>query len=164
MMAVSRRPLTPASRRSPCAMIFPEALPLIKTFLKPVTLGRRAQALLIRCLVAFLMHLGKMSASQAAGAIRTDARHRAQISRFLGRAYWKRTDLLGPLRAALLEREAQQDGTFLFTVDQTLCGSQAQRNENTFRCGNYRKRPRKSQRRQTKTERRSAHCFVMGLL
>ena len=145
-------------------MIFQEALPHIKTFLKPVSLGRCAQALLIRCMVAFLMHFGRMSAAQAAGAIRTQARHRAQISRFLGRTYWKRTDLLGPLRAALLEREAQQDGTFLFTVDQTLCSSQAQRNENTFRCGNYRKRPRKSQRRQKKTARRSAHCFVMGLL
>jgi hypothetical protein len=101
-------------------MIFQEALPHIKTFLKPVALGRCAQALVIRCMIAFLMHLGKMSASQAAGAVRTDARHRAQISRFLGRASWKRTDLLGPLRAALLELEAQKDGLFLFDVDQTL--------------------------------------------
>ena len=30
-------------------MIFPEALPHIKTFLKPVSLGRCAQALLIPC-------------------------------------------------------------------------------------------------------------------
>ena len=145
-------------------MIFPEALPLIKTFLQPVALGRRAQGLLLRCLVAFLMHRGRMSASQAAGAVRTDARHRAQISRFLGRAYWKRTDLLGPLRAALLALEAQQEGLFVFDVDQTLCGSQGRCRENTFSCGNYRKRPRKSQRQQKKTARRSAHGFVMGLL
>jgi Transposase DDE domain len=145
-------------------MIFPEALPQIKIFLKPVSLGRGAQALLIRCLVAFLMHFGRMSASQAAGAVRTQARHRAQISRFLGRSYWKRTDLLGPLRAALLELEAQQDGLFIFDVDQTFCGSQGRCRENTFRCGNYRKRPRKSHRKQKKTARRSAHGFVMGLL
>jgi hypothetical protein len=145
-------------------MIFQEALPHIKTFLKPVALGHRAQALVIRCLIAFLMHLGKMSASQAAGAVRTDARHRAQISRFLGRAYWKRTDLLGPLRAALLEFEAQKDGVFLFDVDQTFCGSQSPSRENTFRCGNYRKRSRKSNRKQKKSARRSAHGFVMGLL
>jgi hypothetical protein len=145
-------------------MIFQDALPHIKTFLKPVSLGHRAQALLIRCLVAFLMHLGKMSASQAAGAVRTDARHRAQISRFLGRTYWKRTDLLGPLRAALLEFEAEKDGTFIFDVDQTFCGSQGLCRENTFSCGNYRKRPRKSHRKQKKTARRSAHGFVMGLL
>jgi hypothetical protein len=145
-------------------MIFQEALPHIKTFLKPVALGRRAQALVIRCLIAFLMHLGKMSASQAAGAVRTDARHRAQISRFLGRAYWKRTDLLGPLRAALLALEAQPDGLFIFDIDQTFCGSQGRCRENTFSCGNYRKRPRQSNRTQKKTARRSAHGFVMGLL
>ena len=106
-------------------MIFQDAVPHLKSFLKPVALGRRAQALLIRCMLAFLMHLGKMSASQAAGSVRTEARHRAQISRFLGRTYWKRTDLLGSLRAALLEFEAQR-GTFLFLVDQTFCTQQGQ--------------------------------------
>jgi hypothetical protein len=115
-------------------------------------------------MVAFLMHLGKMSASQAAGAVRTEARHRAQISRFLGRTYWKRTDLLGPLRAALLELEAHHDGPFVFDLDQTFCGTQGQCRENTFRCGNYRQRPRKSNRKQKKTARRSCHGFVMGLL
>jgi hypothetical protein len=145
-------------------MIFQEALPQIQTFLTPVALGRQARALVIRCMIAFLIHLGKMSAAQAAGAVRSDARHRAQIGRFLGRAYWKRTDLLGPLRAALLELEAQKDGLFIFAVDQTFCGSQSQSRENTFSCGNYRKRPRKSNRRQKKTARRSAHGFVMGLL
>jgi hypothetical protein len=79
-------------------LIFPEALPHIDTFLKPVDLGKTARILVIRRLVAFLMHLGKMSASQAAGSVRTQARHRAQISRFLGRSYWRRTDLLGPSR------------------------------------------------------------------
>lgn len=145
-------------------MIFREALPHIKTFLLPVTFGRRAQALLIRCMVAFLIHFGKMSASQAAAAVRTEATHRAQISRFLGRTYWKRTDLLGPLRAALLELEAQTGGTFIFDLDQTFCGTQGTCSENTFSCGNYRKRPRKSNRKQKKTARRSCHGFVMGLL
>jgi hypothetical protein len=145
-------------------MIFQDALPHLKTFLKPVALRRRAQALLIRCIVAFLMHRGKMSASQAAGSIRTQARHRAQISRFLARGYWKRTDLLGPLRAALIDLEAQRDGLFIFDIDQTFCTQQSQRGENTFSCGNYRKRPKKSSRKQKKTARRAGHCFVMGLL
>jgi hypothetical protein len=164
MVELIRRPLSPASGRSTRALIFQEALPQIKTSLKPVTLGRRAQARLIRCLVAFLIHRGKMSASQAAGAVRTDPRHRAQISRFLGRTYWKRTDLLGPWRAALLELAAQKDGLFVFDVDQTVCGSQSQRRENTFSRGNYRERPRESNRKPKKTARRSAPGFVMGLL
>jgi Transposase DDE domain len=145
-------------------MIFQDALPHLKTFLKPVALRRRAQALVIRCILAFLMHRGKMSASQAAGSIRTEARHRAQISRFFARGYWKRTDLLGPLRAALIDLEAQRGGLFIFDVDQTFCTQQGQRGENTFSCGNYRKRPRKSNRKQKKTARRAGHCFVMGLL
>jgi hypothetical protein len=151
-------------RTEPAPMIFPNTLPHIQRFLKPLALAKTTQTLLIRCLVAFLMHLGKMSAAQAAGSIRTQACHRAQISRFLGRSYWTTTDLLGPLRAALLELEAQKQGLFIFDLDQTLCGSQSQGRENTYSCGNSRKRPRKSHRKQKKTARRSCHCFVMGLL
>ena len=144
-------------------LIFQDALPCIKTFLKPVPLKCRARGLLIRCLIAFLMHLGKMSAAQAAGALRTDARHRAQVCRFLDRGYWRRTDLLGPLRAALLELETRR-GLFLFEVDQTYCGQQGQKTENTFSRGNTKARPKKSPRKQKKSARRSCHCFVMGLL
>jgi hypothetical protein len=68
------------------------------------------------------------------------------------------------LRAALLDLEAQRDGLFIFVVDQTYCTQQGQRGENTFRCGNYRKRPRKSNRKPKKTARRAGHGFVMGLL
>ena len=66
--------------------------------------------------------------------------------------------------AALIDLEAQRDGLFIFDVDQTYCTQQGQRGENTFSCGNYRKRPRKSNRKQKKTARRAGHCFVMGLL
>ena len=105
-------------------LIMQDALPLFKSFLKPVSLKQQARQLVLRCVIAFLMHLGKMSASRVAGAVRTDARHRAQVSRFLGRRYWRRCDLLGQLRAQLLEMEAQQ-GTFVFDIDQTYCSQQA---------------------------------------
>jgi hypothetical protein len=114
-------------------------------------------------MVAFLMHLGKMSASHAASALRTEPRHRAQISRFLGRAYWRRTDLLGPSRAGLLALEVQR-GTFVFVVDQTFCCQQGQKTENTFSRANLTRRPKKSNRKQKKSARRSCHCFVIGLL
>ena len=104
-------------------LIMQDALPLFKSFLKPVSLKPRARQLVLRCVIAFLMHLGKMSASRVAGAVRTDARHRAQVSRFLGRRYWRRCDLLGQLRAQLLEMEARQ-GTFVFDIDQTYCSQQ----------------------------------------
>ena len=144
-------------------LIMTNALPLIKKFFEPVPMNRKTRELTVRCVIAFLMHLGKMSASRAAGAIRTDARHRAQIGRFLERAHWRRIDLLGSLRALLLELEPKQ-GLFVFAVDQTFCGHQGEHAENTFSCGNKTKRPKKSKRKQKKYARRSCHCFVMGLL
>ena len=141
----------------------PDALPLFKSFLKPVSLKQRARQLVLRCVIAFLMHLGKMSASRVAGAVRTDARHRAQVSRFLGRRYWRRCDLLGQLRAQLLEMEARQ-GTFVFDIDQTYCSQQGKLTENTIIRGEKTKRPKKSKKKQKKYAQRSSHCFVMGLL
>src|SRR5271157_4433358 len=120
-----------------------DALPLFKTFLKPVSLKPRARQLVLRCVIAFLMHLGKMSACRVAGAIRTDARHRAQVSRFLGRRYWRRCDLLGQLRTQLLDLETQQ-GTFVFDLDQTYCSQQGKLTENTIIRGEKAKRPKKS--------------------
>jgi hypothetical protein len=144
-------------------LIMQDALPLINTFLKPLGLNRRVRALTIRCVIAFLMHLGKMSASRASGAVRTEARHRAQISRFLGRAHWRRRDLLSPLRAAVLELESRA-GLYVLNLDQTLCGQQGKFTENTFTHGIKSKRPTKSQRKRKKSAGRSCHCFVMGLL
>src|SRR5579871_837532 len=110
-------------RKEPLVLIMQDALPLFKTFFKPVSLKPGAPQLVLRCVIAFLMHLGKMSASRVADAVRTDARHRAQVSRFLGRGYWRRCNPLVPLRDELLEMEAQH-GTFVFDLDQTYCSQQ----------------------------------------
>jgi Transposase DDE domain len=146
-------------------LIIQDALPLFKSFLEPVSLNQRARQLLRRCVIAFLMHLGKMSASRAAGAVRTEARHRAQISRFLGRGSWRRCDPLGPLRAQLLELEVRQ-GIFVFDIDQTYCSQQGKCTENTIIRGEKTKRSRKSKSKNKprKHVQRSCHCFVMGLL
>ena len=48
-------------------LIMQDALPLFKSFLKPVSLKQQARQLVLRCVIAFLMHLGKMSASRVAG-------------------------------------------------------------------------------------------------
>lgn len=86
-------------------LIMQNALPGINKFLQPVAMNSKARELVISCIIAFLMHLGKMSATQAAGAVRSQGRHRAQICRFLGRKYWKRLNLLKPLQHDLLEME-----------------------------------------------------------
>ena len=55
-------------------MIFAMALPKIKTFLRPAALSATTSSLVVRLIAAFGHHPGRLSASQAAGAIRSQAR------------------------------------------------------------------------------------------
>lgn len=146
-------------------MIFADALPKIKTFLQPAHLTAATASLLLRLIAAFLDHTGRMSCSQAAHAIRSQARHRAALARFLARQHWSQNwAVLHDVAGLLLEQEHRRDGTWVFILDQTYVGQQGQQTENTFSRANYRPRPKKSQRRQKKGAKRSCHGFVMGLL
>jgi len=146
-------------------MIMDDALPRIKAFFKAATLKPNAVGMLIRLVAAFTCHLGRMSAAQAAGSIRTQARHRAALVRFLAQVRWSRDwAVLTQVADLLLRAETKRQGTWVFLVDQTYCGQQGQKTENTFSRANYRPRLKKSRRRQKKHARRSCHGFVMGLL
>src|SRR5262245_22292978 len=147
------------------AMLMQDALVRIKAFLKPARLPALVQDYFIRLVAAFVAHLGRMSASQMAEAIKSEARHRAQVTRFLAKLRWS-PDWTRCLWMAtlLLEQERKRGGRWLFIVDQTYCGQQGQKTENTFSRANYRSRPKKSKRRQKKHAKRSCHCFVAGLL
>jgi hypothetical protein len=120
----------------------------------------------VRFIAASLSQTGRMSCSQAAAAVRTQARHRAQVARFLARDRWaKDWAVLVACADLLLAQEAQRGGTWLFLLDQTHVGQQGRKTENTFSRGNYRPRPKNSSlRKQKKHARRSCHCFVCGLL
>lgn len=146
-------------------MIMDDALPGIKSFLKAASLKPNAVGMLIRLVAAFTGHVGRMSASQAAGAVRSQARHRAAMVRFLAQLRWSRDWAVLTQTADLLRQaESRRQGTWLFLVDQTYCGQQGQKTENTFSRANHRPRPKKGQRRQKKYAKRSCHGFVMGLL
>jgi hypothetical protein len=146
-------------------MIMPKALPGIKRFLTSAAISPFALTMLIRFAAAFIRHDGRMSASQAAGAIRTEARHRAAIIRFLADTRWSNNWAVLTEVADLITRlETRQNGTWVFILDQTFCGQQGTRTENTFSRGNYRPRPKKGQRKNKKHARHSCQCFVMGLL
>jgi hypothetical protein len=146
-------------------MMMQDALPGIKRFLAPVRLDAYVQGFLIRLVSAFVMHVGRMSASQAAGAVRTEARHRAAVIRFLATLRWSDDwQVLAQLAQGVLQAERRRGGTWVFIVDQTYCGQQGQKTENTFSRANYRPRAKKSKRRQKKCAKRSCHGFVMGLL
>src|SRR5260370_33856821 len=162
-LTVSNSCLWPPRKESP--MIFADALPQIKTFLRPARLSASTQALLIRLVAAFLHHPGRMSASCAAQAIRAQARHRAALVRFLARQRWARDwATLTAVAELLLEAEGQRAGTWVFLLDQTYVGQQGQKTENTFSRANYRPRVHKGNRKQKKYAKRSCHGFVCGLL
>jgi hypothetical protein len=144
-------------------MIFANSLPKIKAFLRPAKLSPSSTTLLLGLLAAFLG--GRPSAAAAAAAIRSQARHRAAIVRFLARCRWARDWLLlGQLAELLLQQEARSAGTWVFILDQTYIGQQGQKTENTFSRANTRRRPKKGQRKHKKHAKRSCHGFVMGLL
>jgi Transposase DDE domain len=146
-------------------VIMQDALPGLKRFLKPVGLNERMLALVIRCVVAFVMHLGRMAAARAGTAVRSEPRHRAQLCRFLGRKLLRRMSPAAVLREQLLLMESKHTGTFLFLVDQTLASQQGGKTENTFSTGNRQRRPRKGRRySKYKHARKTCHCFVKGLL
>ena len=96
-------------------------LPGLKRWMGSLSLSPSGRGMTMRVIVAFLLHAGRMSCLQAAGAVRCEVRHRAQISRFLNRPRWRRLDLNSVLRQNLLERESRK-GPFLSLVVGTLCG------------------------------------------
>ena len=145
-------------------MMFEDSLPGIKRFLAGAALSAARFGLLSGLMAAFVTHVGRMSASAAAGAVRTRARHRAAVVRFLDKAgITSDWTVLSRCADLLLACEAGRTG-WVFVADQTLCGQQGAKTENTVRHGNFRPRPKNSLRRQKTWARRSCHTFVMALL
>jgi len=140
------------------------AVPHLKRWIGMLGLKDSAKLLVIRLIVAFLFHAGRMSCLRAAGAVRCEVRHRAQITRFLARPRWRKLNITSILRQALLDAETGK-GLFVFIVDATLTSQSGKKAENTYSTGNRTRRPRKGRRYgKTKHARKSCHSFTMGLL
>jgi hypothetical protein len=145
-------------------VIVADSLPALKRWLAPLGLNESTKLLVIRVVVAFLLHAGRMSCLRAGGAIRCEARHRAQISRFLARPRWRKLEINAILRQNLLEREVVE-GKFLFIVDATLTSQAGKKTENTYSTGNRKRRPCPGRRYgKTKHAVKNCHSFTMGLL
>jgi hypothetical protein len=145
-------------------IMVPGALPKVNTFLRPVSLTRAGRLLVTRLIAAFVLHAGRMSCMQAAGAVRCEARHRAQIGRFLARPRWREGDPNALLRESLLQQEAR-GGRWIYIIDATLCGQAGKRTENTYSTGNRQRRSATQCRYgKYKHARKSCHSFTMGLL
>ena len=132
--------------------------------LSALGLKDRVKLLVIRVVVAFLLHAGRMSCLRAAGAVRCETRHRAQISRFLARPRWRKLDINSILRQKLLEQETT-DGLFVYIIDATLNSQAGKKTENTYSTGNRTRRPCKKRRHgKIKHAKKNCHSFTMGLL
>ena len=141
-----------------------DSIPGLKRWLAPCGLNDDARLVVLRVVVAFLLHTGRMSCLRAGGAVRCEVRHRAQISRFLARPRWRKLDINSVLRRGLLEREAG-DGLFLFLIDATLVSQAGKKTENTYSTGNRKRRPCKGRRYgKNKHAVKNCHSFTMGLL
>jgi hypothetical protein len=144
-------------------VIFANSLPDAKAFFAPLSVPASTVVTLVRFLVACFDRL--RCAADAANAIRTDPRHRAQLVRFLARQRWSRDwNTLAALAELLLQQCHGEVGTWVFLLDQTYHTTFGQQAQNTFSRANKSKRGQRSRRRQKKAPRHACHCFVFGLL
>ena len=145
-------------------VIFEQAADSIKGFLKLTGLDAHAQSMMLRLVLCFMSHRGRVSCSQAAGMIASSVKHRADVTRFLGRGRWKSRDFYDPLRATILKCESRK-GPFILIVDATLTSQQGKLTENTFSVQNRKPRSSKSKRHgKRKYPGKKCHSFTFGLL
>jgi hypothetical protein len=139
-------------------------VPGLKRCLGAVGLRNATLQMVMRLVIAFILHAGRMSCLQAAGSIRSQTLHRAQIGRMLQRRFFLRVDINQALRQDLLARESGK-GLFIFKIDATLCSQAGCKTENTYSTGNRKRRPAKGRRYgKQKHARKTCHSFTMGLL
>lgn len=144
-------------------MIFANSLPDAQAFFAAAKLPASTVGLLSRFVVACLSTL--RSASQAADAIRTEPRHRAQLVRFLARQGWSQDWLtLERLAGVVLDACRNEAGDWLFILDQTTHTTVGRHAQNTYGCRNTKKRRQNRKRQQKKTPPRLNHVFVCGIL
>jgi hypothetical protein len=145
-------------------VIVSESAAALKGFIAKSGLGELARAMLLRTALAFMLHRGRMSCSQAAGSVASETIHRGELTRFFARPRWQNHDWNTPLRKALLAKESKR-GKFVFLIDATLVSQSGKKTENTHCTGNRQRRPRKGRRYNSKKiVHKRCHSFTFGLL
>lgn len=145
-------------------LIVSESASALKGFIGNCGLTELARTMVLRVVLAFIMHRGRMSCSQAAGSIASESIHRGELSRFLARPRWRKRGFNNELRALLLRRESKR-GTFLFIIDATLVSQAGKKTENTYSTGSRPRTPAKGRRyNKKKVIFKKVHSFTFGLL
>ena len=146
-------------------MIFATSLPGFKVFL-----GNAAQecADFPHC-VAFvccilLPVVARRSVKAASRAVRSELRDAGNLLRFLGGSSSPNALLFAAQDRLLDEARRRAECLHLLLIDSTQHGQEGLHTQNTCSCRNTTPRPKKSSRKQKKTQKRSCHCFVFALL
>ena len=145
-------------------LIVSDSAKILKSFLIITCLDDHARAMMLKMVLTFIMHRGRMSCSQAARSVSSDSTHRAQITRFLKKIGTQQRNWNGPLRDEILKLEKCK-GEYVFIVDATLVSQAGKKTKNTFSTGNRKRHQKKGRRyNQKKVTRKQCHSFTFGLL
>ena len=92
---------SPFMLKDPPMIIVSEVAPRLKTFLEATGAWPSARTMMMRMVLAFMLHSGRMSCSQAVGVIASDTVHRGELTRLLARRRLQKHDFNGPRRRML---------------------------------------------------------------
>lgn len=136
----------------------------LKGFLVHTGLNELARTMVLRMVLAFIMHRGRMSCSAAAGSVASQPVHRGELTRFMARPRWQQHDFNHPLMILLLAKETKR-GKFVFLIDATLVSQAGQKTQNTYSTGHRGRNPAKRRRyNRKKIVFKKVHSFTFGLL
>lgn len=145
-------------------IIVSETASSLKGFLAETWLNQLARTMLLRLVLAFIMHRGRMSCSAAAGSIASEPIHRGELTRFMARPRWQKHDFNNPLVKLLVAKETKH-GKWLFLIDATLISQAGKKTQNTYSTGNRGRNPAKNRRyNKKKVVYKKVHNFTFGLL
>ena len=142
-----------------------DSVPKLKGFLRSFPLTDDCRSLITRMVMTFILHSGRMSCSQAAGALPLQSRNKAQLTRFLRRPRWRSVGIARLAAEMLLKKAARSTGRYILIFDATSCTQQGTKTQNTYSTGNRKRRPKKGRRYgKNKHARKSVHSFTFALL
>jgi hypothetical protein len=145
-------------------VIFSTSLPRFKTFVAAACHKASDYTCCLLFVVPFLLPAGRRSVAAAARSLLFELRNAGFLLRWLG-ASSAPAALLAAAQYQLYNAAAYDPKRLhLLLLDSTFHSQQGTHTENTFACGNHQARPRKSERKQKKVQRRSCHGFVFALL
>jgi hypothetical protein len=127
-----------------------DSIPILNLFMRFFSVSEASRELTVRMMMTFILHYGRMSCSQAAGALPMEARNKAQVTRFLARPRWKSVNMSAKVADMLLKRQAVMKGRFIVKFDATLIKHQGAKTENTFATGSRENANRKRRRKKGK--------------